>query len=511
MGTRLAVGYLMRSNEKVSDSSLALDSPFTFTLGGHFNKIYLLELDNGVKATARIPGAIVGNIELSIVSEAATLSYLHDLGNIPVPKLLAWSHDSSSTNPVKWPYIVTEYTPGIPLSDVWPSIRGNPSGEIILLLMRVLDECTAPRMSQIGSLYFKEDVSPELQARPLFAFDADNSQDEGHISQKYRIGPIVDREWWRGARRHVESDRGPWPDLKSYITAAARLELKCISEGIDLDSPHVISQPKDIPELQDLLTRCIAAAPHLAPSVDPSLSAPSLTHPDLITSNIIIPSPTVMHGAKIIDWQGTIIAPFLMQPCVPPAIAYTTNIFGQTDLTAVPQLPDNFGTLSPDEQQYLTLHRVYAGRQAIFLQLVVKKSPRVGRMWALAPHSWIMAGLVYHICRSWASGPARLRQDLIDLEDNWEGISSEPCPYHFTPEDRARHEREYAAFERRDAAAEKLRLSIGCDPHGLVENDKWEEAKARWEEAMRKWDVTEEGTEFPFRDGALSYGDSCLC
>ncbi|PBL04304.1 hypothetical protein ARMGADRAFT_49043 [Armillaria gallica] len=44
-------------------------------------------------------------------------------------------------------------------------------------------------------LYFKKDVSPELQNRPLYLSDKESLPS----AQKCRIGPIVDREWWRGS------------------------------------------------------------------------------------------------------------------------------------------------------------------------------------------------------------------------------------------------------------------------------------------------------------------------
>ena len=45
------------------------------------------------------------------------------------------------------------------------------------------------RFSQIGSLYYKEDVEPALQGRPLYA---DGAEDDA--SARFRIGPYVDWE-----------------------------------------------------------------------------------------------------------------------------------------------------------------------------------------------------------------------------------------------------------------------------------------------------------------------------
>jgi hypothetical protein len=61
------------------------------------------------------------------------------------------------------------------------------------------------RFSQIGSLYYKEDVEPALQARRLYA----DGEDDDDASERFRIGPCVDWDMWRGTRAAVELDRGP--------------------------------------------------------------------------------------------------------------------------------------------------------------------------------------------------------------------------------------------------------------------------------------------------------------
>ncbi len=53
-------------------------------------------------------------------------------------------------------------------------------------------------------MFFKEDVSPELQSRPLYLEEKDN---EEPAAEKYRIGPVVEKQYW--FNEPVEGDRGP--------------------------------------------------------------------------------------------------------------------------------------------------------------------------------------------------------------------------------------------------------------------------------------------------------------
>ncbi|RDB16570.1 Altered inheritance of mitochondria protein 9, mitochondrial [Hypsizygus marmoreus] len=474
---------------------------FTKIGEGSYNKIFLLELDNGVKITARIPSPVVGNLELSVASEVATMAYLRDSHAANVPKVFSWSN--TEANPVKWPYILMEYVPGIPLQQIWAKIRGVPTAQALGRIITTTLLTSRPAFSQIGSLYFKADVSPELQARPLFADPERNVVDAEHFSQKYRIGPITDRQWWRGARRHVDADRGPWPNTESYIVAAARLEQQCISQGIDMESPYVRSRHEDIPEIQKLLDRCIAAAPYLAPS-DPRLSKPTLLHPDLSGSNIIIAAEDNIREQKIIDWQGTTVGPFFMECMVPPVVVYSYGVIERPSDGSIPKLPDNIDSLPVDEQEDLRTHFSLAGKHWAYLSHMAAHEPLFGQAWDL-PHWRVMSGLIQRITRCWANGPVELRQSLIDLEDCWPEILSSPCPFQFSPDERARHDMEFAAYTHYMSVTDNLKAFVGCDDDGWVSNKDLDVAQQRMEEVKQVWDAEDAKGPFPFTDGAHCY------
>ncbi|KAK0205617.1 hypothetical protein DFS33DRAFT_783045 [Desarmillaria ectypa] len=75
----------------------------------------------------------------------------------------------------------------------------------------------AARFLASGSLFFKEDVSPELQNRPLYKVEEHNNHP---AVQKYRISPVVDKQYW--FNEPIEGDRGPWPNMTSFIQATCR-------------------------------------------------------------------------------------------------------------------------------------------------------------------------------------------------------------------------------------------------------------------------------------------------
>ncbi|GKZ60332.1 hypothetical protein AnigIFM49718_006674 [Aspergillus niger] len=78
---------------------------------GGFNKVFLLGTNSGKEIIARIPTPIAGPPHYTTASEVATMAFLRDILGVPIPKVLAYSTDS--TNPVGAEYIVMERIEGL--------------------------------------------------------------------------------------------------------------------------------------------------------------------------------------------------------------------------------------------------------------------------------------------------------------------------------------------------------------------------------------------------------------
>ena len=101
-----------------------------------------------------------------------------------------------------------EEVPGVSLSDRWEEF--GSADEVRPILNGVLDVETkfeSLSFSRIGSLYFKEDVSADLKTVPLLTGSIDATTRQ--LSEKYRVGPLINYQWWRGERAHMPLDRGP--------------------------------------------------------------------------------------------------------------------------------------------------------------------------------------------------------------------------------------------------------------------------------------------------------------
>lgn len=147
-----------------------------------------------------------------------------DLG---ISQVLAWN--ASYSNPVESPYIILEYTPGVTLGSRWKKIMGKPVLAVMDSIFAMEQALLCQPFSQYGSIYFTEDVSPELRDRPLYppgrniVYPSDltpqaEPPSSEYLSRKYKIGPTADRQWYRGAYADIECDRGPCKHLLDPIT-----------------------------------------------------------------------------------------------------------------------------------------------------------------------------------------------------------------------------------------------------------------------------------------------------
>ncbi|PBK85288.1 hypothetical protein ARMGADRAFT_1129190 [Armillaria gallica] len=157
---------------------------------------------------------------------------------------------------------------GVSLEDRWLNTFDADMGTALKDLIRSMFTCTGCPFPRPGTCFFKEDVSTELQDRPLYLKEEHNSEP---AAEKYRIGPVVDKQYWFSEQ--VAGDRGPWPDMTSFIQSTCRLALRRPeSQAASAASSHPRpssllsrSKPLDLPELRRLLQQCISLAPYLNP------------------------------------------------------------------------------------------------------------------------------------------------------------------------------------------------------------------------------------------------------
>jgi hypothetical protein len=176
---------------------------------GSYNKIFILTLDDSSTVIARLPCPVAGPSYQVTASEVATLQFAREVLKLPVPRVITWSGaKGNNVNRVGADYIIMEEVPGVRLGIRWKTFeRADDVKPLMNAIMDMEAKFESLRFSRIGSLYFKEDVSPDLQAVPLLVGEVDDNTLK--LSESYRVGPLINHQWWRGERINMALDRGP--------------------------------------------------------------------------------------------------------------------------------------------------------------------------------------------------------------------------------------------------------------------------------------------------------------
>jgi hypothetical protein len=208
--------------------------------------------------------------------------------------------------------LIMEEVPGVHLGHRWTEFE-SPS-DVMPIMTGILDVETkfeSLGFSRIGSLYFTEDVGPDLQAVPLLSGAGDSAT--RLQSARYRGGPFINYQRWRGERLQMARDRGPcklFPftvlsqifflvlhhsRASSYFMAAAKNE-QIVLEQSSPDLSRFRRKPThDHATHSKLLSMFMKAIPHFMPPSNSDICAPTLWRPDLSLGNLFVSATGPAH------------------------------------------------------------------------------------------------------------------------------------------------------------------------------------------------------------------------
>ncbi|KAL1735272.1 Alpha/beta hydrolase family-domain-containing protein [Schizophyllum commune] len=451
------------------------------------NRVFDLRTDNGKEYIVKIPFPVAGPKHLLTASEVATLDYIRTELNIPAPVVRSWSSHAEST-PVGCEYIMYEKLRGEPLrvhecTDV--DLEDDPYVQLIPFIRAIESVLSNIRFSQIGSIYYKEDVHESIRDRPLYK----NPDLENENTSRFCIGPTVHREFWRAGRHALNIDRGPWDDVRDYMYALGA----CARASIEADP-----DPDNDGAYRDWIAKYEMLVPDLAPD---GYIALVLWHPDLSANNIIVDRDESSYRLSgIIDWQGATVGPYYRQFALPrpydfdpksePRVVYPE---GGTPELAVG--PDDLDEEDREEVKY-TLRRAW---RAYFHELVLRKEdPRLADdLCNPTSHMAILRAVTSpaHTINRGSRWLPLIRRDIANVWSLWgvtvgvddDGTPMDPFPFAFSDEEAERAHEEADQLVRELAMCEDVlaRLGLRWEDEGIVPTERFEEVKKAVEAARQ--------------------------
>ncbi|EFI27472.1 protein kinase subdomain-containing protein PKL/CAK/Fmp29 [Coprinopsis cinerea okayama7 len=488
---------------------------------GSYNKVFRMYFEDGKTAIARIPSLrLLGNASMITASEVATMEFMRLYRSFHIPLVYSWSKDLDG--PVKSPYIIMEDIEGVPLLHDWYKIRGDPVRHAMRRFVTDVRQMLCIPFDQIGGLYFKEDLPPHLQERPLFSPALYQTETALKMFEpaidRFRVGPIPDYTWWRTMHDEVGADRGPWKDIGDMLIAAVNLEKSAIAKY--RRNPSILKKTEttsleELDVLEGLLEKVVTLAPSLAlalSNIPDFINFNVAVHADLGPNNAMVPADNGTNTLSrfdqftYIDWQGTSILPFPFHCHIPELVQYNGDIIKVPDeyINQIP-IPEGLDQLPEDQREYIMAHHRLATRELAFKNAMLDNF----HPWAAANAHCLfpyITQLPDRVLRGVTHGPILLRECLMRISSEWDEEQCDgPCPISFTEDEIAAHDRAAVFRHLYFVNTKTAQKRIDMDGDGWVPNEEYEEARARFEKYRESWDPKVCGGPWPFQDGGYSY------
>ncbi|KAG9035568.1 Phosphotransferase enzyme [Tulasnella sp. JGI-2019a] len=473
---------------------------------GAFAKIFLLTFDNSKSLIARIPSTRGGPPHFTTASEVATMEYAREILEIPVPKVLAWSSRASSTA-VAAEFILMELVEGVTVDQRTETLEVPTEAKALMEdVVDLHSKFLQAPLSQIGSIYYKEDVPEALRDRPFYADGYDGDE---RASQRFRVGPMVTREFWSADKASLDVDRGPWPDMQSYLIAIARSQQawlrNCVVRRPEGD-PFRRSDAEDSIEAHcAILDIFVKMVPYVTPH-DYILTSPIMWHPDLNPRNIMAREALPYGISGILDWQNTRVAPVILQCEFPSSFTFRYNYIDYPLGSDIPSRPTEYNTL-PLTQKKAVHQELLGGKLQKGIELSLNEKVPY-QLTMESPLRKVLVELMDEVVDTWFIGFPVFRETLRNLDRRLRKSFPEyDLPPAVAEEDLEEHQKMLAALEAYITAWVDLDEKLDMQGEGWVRANEYEERKKRLDEARAEWDSSK--GPFPFQDGVWSRDFGC--
>ncbi|KAI0892103.1 kinase-like domain-containing protein [Annulohypoxylon nitens] len=172
---------------------------------GTYDKIYSVSYDQ-TRLIMRVSLPVCPRTKIE--SEAATIRWIHENTNLPVPKV--HYYDSSRNNPIGFEWILMDRIDGIPLSQCWASVTQDAKERIVKQIAGYAAAAFKLQFEGIGSLHPPQSHPSASQPRVAdLRMKTQEVTDESHRDIAARMLILVDR------LRNIEDKFFPTPEINS--------------------------------------------------------------------------------------------------------------------------------------------------------------------------------------------------------------------------------------------------------------------------------------------------------
>lgn len=259
---------------------------------GAFNKLYRVSCS---QSTFLMRVSLPVCPKLKTMSEVATLQFVRQETQLPVPKVIAFDH--SSQNELGFEWILMEMMPGVPVRQQWGELTMDAKADLVKVIAKFQVHLFNPknRFQGIGNI-FQSPTRPSEGGTPPTKPASINL---GEVKPSFVLGSMVSPAFFWGDRANQRVNSGPFRSSHDWLKS--RLELV-----VD-DQEHILAGTEDENDI-DVSGRARAVAMRLLellPTVLPvdveTAEESVLWHDDLSQQNILVAENGCLDS--IVDWE----------------------------------------------------------------------------------------------------------------------------------------------------------------------------------------------------------------
>nr|ADI24944.1 unknown [Penicillium aethiopicum] len=416
---------------------------------GGFSKALTVRTLDGGEYIVKIPCPNAGRPMYCTASEVAVLDFVRKFTTIPVPKVLAWS--ANSTNPVGAEYIVMERVPGVQMFKKWDEMGEINRLAIIKRLTQWERELAEIPFPAFGSLYHKGSLG-DHESIPL-----DPSVDPEGL---FCIGPSCDSHWLMQDSPNVHY--GPWRAIGDLGESLINRSLLKSQHGLKAKLPASLNSPLG----EHLITLDMAKEIMLPMATNHKLleqSQPTLWHTDLHMGNIFVAEDDPGKVTGLIDWQHTSISPLFLQVRWP---VFLTPPDDYPEGHVMPQLPPGYEDMDTQDKEialYIKQKATWAKAYEVATFLNDRKA------WRAMQLPQALKELFRRCGDTWDEGILPLRETLIEIFRSQQKLGFEgDLSLQFSDGQIAAHEKEFQAYEEWHEIRSFVKKLLDTDDEGWV-------------------------------------------
>ncbi|KAF2404972.1 kinase-like protein [Trichodelitschia bisporula] len=287
---------------------------------GSYNRMYGVQTD---KAYYVFRVTLPVDPYFKTASEVATLKWLHQNTDIPVPKVLA--HEASSHNELGFEWMLLEYKPGTPLRKKWRDFSMEVKTNIIKQLAAYQAQLYGKKFAAVGNLYMRRDdtsIAPDARMSVqtftgTSSSTNDSSKPPASVLQKivkklghsqysppvFEMGPIVSSIFFHDENVNLGIPRGPFKSSEEWISN--HLAALLASQEIIAEKAAFVQEVEQAHKVKAVAQQAFALVSDIFKTKKPEET--SLVHRDLTLDNILVTDQGDI--SAIIDWEAV--------PCLP--------------------------------------------------------------------------------------------------------------------------------------------------------------------------------------------------